>query len=240
MVPMKRALIVTALFFAAIATPAFAATTSVFTSKPDDPKAAYVQDFGAKGDGKSEIDSAALRRPPEIKWRATRLGGTVFIPACRYRLTRTVFVWDAVRLIGYGATRPVFVLADNTPGFQKGVADMVLFSGDGPARPEAGRQARRGATARCGTGESRCLRRQFGHLSIPRCSISISRSARAIRAAGVRFRVAQHGVLSHMDFTPGFGFGGDLPDRQYARICISTAGATASSPKRPRPPGSSR
>ena len=55
---MKRALLA-ALFFVAAAAPAFAASTAVFTSKPDDPKAVYAQDLGAKGDGKSD-DSAAL------------------------------------------------------------------------------------------------------------------------------------------------------------------------------------
>ena len=144
------------------------------------------------GDGKSD-DSAALQAAID-KAAATRLGGTVFIPAGRYRLTRTVFVWDAVRLIGYGATRPVFVLADNTPGFQKGVADMVLFSNDGPS------------ALKPGASPPRCRRKvrcrpipisptPIRALSIPRCSILISRSGRAIRRPSSCASSRQHGVL---------------------------------------------
>ncbi len=40
-------------------------------------------------------------------------------------------LWPGVRVFGIGGTRPVFVLADNTPGFQKGVADMVIFAATG-------------------------------------------------------------------------------------------------------------
>ena len=50
---MKRASLFAALLLAAFSVaPALAATTSVFTTRPDDPKAAYAQDLGAKGDGK--------------------------------------------------------------------------------------------------------------------------------------------------------------------------------------------
>jgi len=126
-----------ALFLVALSSlAANAASVSVFTAKPDDPKAVYVQDLGTRGDGKTD-DSAALQAAID-KVATTRLGGTVFVPSGRYRLSRTIYVWDAVRLIGYGATRPVFVLADNTPGFQSGVADMVLFSGGGPASLKPG------------------------------------------------------------------------------------------------------
>src|SRR4051812_46718253 len=98
---MKRASLVAALLLAAFSVaPALAATTSVFTTRPDDPKAAYVQDMGAKGDGKSD-DTAAIQATID-KVATTRLGGTVFLPSGRYRLTHTIYVWDAVRLIGYG------------------------------------------------------------------------------------------------------------------------------------------
>jgi hypothetical protein len=63
----------------------------------------------------------------------------VFVPAGRYTMTRSVFLWPGVRLIGYGATRPVFVLPPNTPGFQKGMGVMVMFTGLTPhEHPRAG------------------------------------------------------------------------------------------------------
>jgi hypothetical protein len=33
------------------------------------------------------------------------------VPSGRYRLARTVYVWPGMRVIGYGVTRPVFLLA---------------------------------------------------------------------------------------------------------------------------------
>src|ERR1039458_5067630 len=64
--------------------------------------------------------------------------GILFIPQGRYRVTRTIYVWPGVRLIGYGEQRPVFVLADKTPGFQQGVGCMFFFTGMRPNRGAAG------------------------------------------------------------------------------------------------------
>ena len=80
----------------------------------------------------SADDSAAIQAAIDKAGGSVR-EGIVFVPAGRYRLTRTLYVWPGVRVIGYGATRPVFVLADNTPGFQTGVGDMVIFTGASPA-----------------------------------------------------------------------------------------------------------
>ena len=96
---------------------AFAA--QAMSTRVDDPRAVDLSaaEFGVHGDGKSD-DSAALQAA--IDKSETNREGIVFVPAGRYLLTRTVFVWPGVRLFGYGATRPVFVLAANTPGFQQG------------------------------------------------------------------------------------------------------------------------
>ena len=58
--------------------------------------------------------------------------GIVFIPSGRYAVARTVYVKAGIRLFGYGATRPVFVLPENSPGFQKGMGVLFMFIG---ARP---------------------------------------------------------------------------------------------------------
>ncbi len=199
---MKSRLLVLILLLAA-GSPALAATNSVFTTRPDDPKAAYAQDFGAKGDGKTD-DSAALQAAID-KVATTRLGGTVFIPSGRYRLTRTIFVWDAVRLIGYGATRPVFVLADNTPGFQTGVADMVLFSGSGPSALKPG--ARRAAVPPQGAvpANDAVSDANSGTFYSSMLNIDFAIGQGNPAAIAVRFHVAQHGVLEHMDFQIGSG-----------------------------------
>src|ERR1700759_2366020 len=87
--------------------------TSAFTTRLDDPRAVYLS--GARGDGRAD-DTAALQAAID-KAAADREEGIVFVPQGRYRISHTVYVWPAVRVIGWGAKRPVFVLGDNPPGF---------------------------------------------------------------------------------------------------------------------------
>lgn len=117
--------------------PAFGA--SYYPVRLDDPRAVYLtpDQFPVRGDGKAD-DSAAIQAAID-KVQETTGEGILFIPDGRYRLTRTVFVWPGVRLIGYGEKRPVFVLADNTPGFQQGIGYMVFFAGGRFNRPPARR-----------------------------------------------------------------------------------------------------
>src|SRR5271165_3640158 len=98
---------------------------STLTARLDDARAVFVtaQEFGAHGDGTSD-DSAALQAA--IDKADSGREGLVFVPSGRYRLTRTIYIWPGVRVFGYGASRPVLVLADATPGFQEGVGDMVI------------------------------------------------------------------------------------------------------------------
>ena len=105
---------------------------SVFPSRPDDPAAVYLTpgESGVRGDGVAD-DTAAIQAAID-QAGATVQGGIVFVPSGRYRLTRTIVVWRGVRVIGYGPTRPVLVLGDNTPGFQTGIGLMVLFTHAGP------------------------------------------------------------------------------------------------------------
>ncbi|MBB5786427.1 glycosyl hydrolase family 28-related protein [Jiangella mangrovi] len=44
-------------------------------------------------------------------------GGVVLVPEGTYRLSAPINVWDSVRIVGYGARRPVFVLGASTPGY---------------------------------------------------------------------------------------------------------------------------
>src|ERR1700751_260498 len=122
---MKPLLLSAALLLGAIASATAQPGTSAFVARLEDARAVPLT--GAAGDGKND-DSAAIQAAID-KAAADREEGIVFIPEGRYRLTRTIYVWPAVRVIGWGAHRPVFVLGDNTPGFSKGVADMVIFAG---------------------------------------------------------------------------------------------------------------
>lgn len=46
--------------------------------------------------------------------------GIVSFAEGRYRITRTVYLWSGICLIGCGAHRPIIVLGPNTPGYQRG------------------------------------------------------------------------------------------------------------------------
>src|SRR3954463_144950 len=110
---MRNLLLSIAFLMAAVASATAQSGTSAFATRPNDPRAILLT--GAAGDGKAD-DSAAIQAAID-KAASDREEGIVFIPHGRYRLTRTLYVWPAVRVIGWGVRRPVFVLADNTPGF---------------------------------------------------------------------------------------------------------------------------
>ena len=186
-----------------IASSAFAA--SVYTTRPVDPKAVYLSapEFSAKADGKAD-DTAPLQAAID-KAGSSAHEGLVFIPSGRYRLTHTLYVWPGVRVIGYGPTRPVFLLAGSTPGFQKGVAVMVMFTGANPGDlARAGRQVPfpppgsvppNSAVADAGPSTF------YSAMSNIDFEIGDANPA----AIAIRFHAAQHAYLSHMDFHIGSG-----------------------------------
>ncbi len=99
---------------------------SVFESAPRDPQAIYFEKerFGFHADGKTD-DSAALQRAID-EIAETSSYGVLFIPEGRYRLAETVHLWRGVRLIGFGAKRPVFLLTERTSGFGEGEEKYML------------------------------------------------------------------------------------------------------------------
>jgi len=113
------------------AAPLFA--ISHYQGRPNDPKAVYLtpENFPVNADGVGD-DSPAIQQAID-KVRETSGQGIVFVPSGRYRLTKTIYIWPGIRLIGFGAARPTFVLGAKTPGFQQGPAYMVFFAGGRPA-----------------------------------------------------------------------------------------------------------
>lgn len=108
---------------------------SYYTQRPDDPKAIYFtrEAFGVHGDGSGD-DSIALQKAIDTVV-ATTIRGIVFVPEGRYRLSRTIRIWPGIRVIGYGSKRPVFLLADRSPGFQREPAYLFHFTGNIPGHP---------------------------------------------------------------------------------------------------------
>jgi hypothetical protein len=186
---------------AATAGPALA--QSVITTRPDDPAAVYLtrEDFGVTGDGIAD-DSAGLQAA--IDKAAGPGGGIVFVPSGRYRISRTLYVWRAVRLVGYGDTRPVITLGPNTPGYQQGLGLMVHFAPAGPAGQTGGRGVPfppQGLVPPITTVADSNQGTFYPGINNVDFEIGDGNPA----AVAVRAHSAQHTVLRHMTFRVGSG-----------------------------------
>ena len=195
---MRLRLLSTLLLFG-LATAAFAA--SAFRTRPDDPMAISVT--GARADGVTD-DSTALQHAID-RAAGTASEGLVFVPSGRYRLTRTLYVWPGVRLIGFGETRPVFLLADNTPGFQHGVADMVVFTGRLRNDPRSGASRVPFPPPGSVPPDPAIADANPGTFYSAMSNIDFEIGAGNPAAIAIRFHAAQHAYLSHMDFHVGSG-----------------------------------
>ncbi|HST92213.1 MAG TPA: glycoside hydrolase family 55 protein, partial [Brevundimonas sp.] len=194
-----RAILLSAVLAASIPMVAVAATNSILLSAPDDPRAVTVKGVG---DGRAD-DTEAVQKAIDAARDKTG-HGLVFLPSGRYRLSRTILVPPGVRIFGVGATRPVFVLGANTPGFQKGVATMIVFTGGD--QYQVGDIPVPVPTVRPETAKVRDANSGTFYSSIGNVDIEIGDGNPA--AAAVRFRMAQHAFLSHMDFRLGSAFAG--------------------------------
>ena len=182
-----------------LASSAAGASTSVFVTAPADPRAVTVQ---ARRDGRSD-DGAAIQRAIDAA-AAKGGGGIVFIPAGRYRITRTVFVWPGVRVFGVGATRPLLMLPDATPGFQRGVANMVIFAG---AKRDPARQVPFPPPGSV-PFDDKIADANPGTFYSAMSNVDFAIGAGNPAAAAIRFHAAQHAYVSHIDFDIGSGLAG--------------------------------
>jgi sugar lactone lactonase YvrE len=207
-----------------LATPAFAGT-SVYATAPVDARATTVR--GA-GDGRGD-DTAAIQYA--IDAAADKGGGgIVFLPEGRYRITRTLYIWPGVRLFGTGATRPKIVLGANTPGFQRGLANMIIFAGT----RRGDLTERRQSVTVTGVPTAPVTRVPFpppgsvpfaddiadanpGTFYSAMGNVDIEIGAGNPAAAAIRFHAAQHAYLQHMDFDLGSGLAGIYQVGVYAQ-----------------------
>jgi hypothetical protein len=181
---------------------ASAVLSSFYPVRLDDPKATYLGEggFSVAGDGVRD-DTDGIQSAIDHVQR-TSGQGIVFVPSGTYRISLTLVVWPGVRVIGYGPTRPVLKLADNTPGYQDRERFMVFFAGRGPAddslspklvAPEGknGLDFEMPNEANPGTFYS----------ALSNVDFEIGEGNPA--AVGVRGRYAQHCYLSHINFRLG-------------------------------------
>ncbi|MEH1015318.1 glycosyl hydrolase family 28-related protein [Micromonospora sp. CPCC 206060] len=185
-------------------------STSVYRNMPTDPTAVVLgsAQFPVHGDGigddtasvQAAIDEAS-RRGGE-NWLGNIVGGArnvtvgdgggvVFVPQGRYRLTRQVDLHASVRLVGFGATRPEFVLGAATPGFQEGNQSFLFAALRRPYQPDT--------TPSFGNNDT------FG-TGLVNLDIRIGPGNPA--AVAVRFSGAQMFVLADLDIHVGDGYAG--------------------------------
>ena len=157
---------------------------SFYTQRMDDPKAVYVTPSG--GD-----DTALLQNAINHVQEATSQGIVLLGPG-RYHISDTIYVWPGIRLIGYGAERPVIVLPANTPGFGNAAREkvMVFFAG---RRPRNG-----GAISDANPGTF------YSALANIDVGVEDGNSGAVV----VRARYAQHCFLAHIDFHLGSALAG--------------------------------
>ncbi|WP_294328088.1 glycosyl hydrolase family 28-related protein [uncultured Sphingomonas sp.] len=193
------------LLFAAILLapmPAAAQSTSVFLTAPDDPRAVTVRGIG---DGRAD-DTAAIQRAIDAVAadRQSGGGGVVFLPSGRYRISRTLFLRSGVRMFGVGPTRPVLLLADHTPGYASGIGAMLSFTGEDQYR--AGKPPVPPPTSVPANDAVFDATSTTFYSALANVDFEIGEGNAG--AVAVRFRVAQHGFLRHIDFRLGSGFAG--------------------------------
>lgn len=172
---------------------------SVHLDLPDDPLAVRV---AGVGDGRAD-DTAAIEAAIDKANKDGR-GGLVFLPSGTYRVSRTIVLPPWVRITGVGPTRPVLLLGDRTPGFQKGVSAMVVFSGGDQYQsgkvpvpvPNVVPRDREVRDANSGT------------FYTAMSNVDFDLGEGNPGAVGVRMRIAQHGFLRHMEFRTRSGFAG--------------------------------
>ena len=177
------------LFFFALALRAGAA--SYYTQRLEDARAVYVAS-PATGDA-TELLQAAINRVQETTGQ-----GIVFLAEGFYRVTNTVYIWPGIRVIGYGAQRPVLGLPAHTPGFQDPSQEKVLcfFAG---ARPGFGRARR--ANPQTAHGPVPDANPGTFYSALANVDFNLEEGNRG--AVAVRARYAQHCFLAHIDFHLG-------------------------------------
>lgn len=170
---------------------------SFYTEKPNDPDAVFftTENFGISNDGKTDVSDALQEAINKVK-RDFNFG-IVFLPEGTYKISKTIYIPKAVRLIGYGDQRPLIVLAKNSPVFQQEVADdkgkanyMFWFTSNIVTEGQEIRDAGAGTF--------------YSALS----NIDLKIEDGNPHAVALRTHFAQHSFISHVDIQIGNGKAG--------------------------------
>ena len=194
---MKKIFTLLILLLAALGPARAVQQKSIYTQKPDDPEAVFFtpEAFGITADGKTDVSEALQAAINRVK---TEQGfGILYVPEGKYRISRTIYIPGAVRVIGYGKTRPEFILSKNSPGFaeehpsDKGKAKYVFWFTGGIVSNED-----RVGDAGAGTFYS-CM-----------SNVDIRIEDGNPQAVALRTHFAQHSFVSYMTINIGKGKAG--------------------------------
>ncbi len=170
---------------------------SVYKIQPNDSEAFYFtpENYSIKADGKMDVSEALQAAINQVK--REKAFGILFIPDGKYRISKTIYVPGAIRLIGYGKNRPEIILGKNTPGYQqpvdsdKGKANyMFWYTGGIVAEGAQPRDAGAGTFYSAFT------------------NINLTIEDGNPQAIGLRTHFAQHGFVSHSVINAGNGKAG--------------------------------
>lgn len=94
-------------------------TESVYKMKPDDGEAFYFtsERYNINADGSTDVSDELQKAINQVK--TERNFGILFIPEGKYLISKTIYIPKAIRLIGYGESRPEIILKADSPGFQE-------------------------------------------------------------------------------------------------------------------------
>jgi len=122
-IPLHSRFIGLLIFLVFVSERALAQDGSIYTEMPKDDEAVYFtpKNFNIKSDGSVDVSDALQKAINQLK--REKNFGIIFIPEGKYKISKTIYIPKAIRLIGYGKQRPEFFLARNTPGYQKEVSD---------------------------------------------------------------------------------------------------------------------
>lgn len=154
-------------------------TESVFPVCPEDRKAVYIESYH----GTDKLMDSGILQQAINQVEKEHEFGIVFIPSGTYYIDETIYVWRGIRLIGYGSSRPVFVLPESTKGYQEPSVKYCFHFCD--AKPD--------------TGESIVDAKNTTFYSGMN-NINILIESGNDSAAAVRFNVAQLSSLENMNF----------------------------------------
>ncbi|MGE5447313.1 MAG: glycosyl hydrolase family 28-related protein, partial [Bacteroidales bacterium] len=94
---------------------AIAKSASFYPQKPEDAEAVYFtpDNFTITADGKTDVSEQLQEAINQLKKDCNF--GILFIPEGTYLISKTIYIPAAIRVIGYGKTRPLVVLKKNSP-----------------------------------------------------------------------------------------------------------------------------